>query len=72
MIIFKTTKTLIKWFIKTNLKNQLYWKDFMMSNFEFRDNGEMTWKRRVVVIEWKDFSFQNQKILEFFFRRFRQ
>ena len=62
MIIFKMTKTLTKWFIKTNLlpmfsliRNQLYWKDLMMKKFhdvklEFRDDDEMTWKRSVVVV----------------------
>ena len=41
MIIFKMTKTLIKWFIKTNLlsmflltKDRLYWKNLMTKSFD--------------------------------------
>ena len=54
IIIFKMMKALAKWFIKTNLlsmfsliKNQLYWKNFEIWNFEFRDDNKTTRKRRV-------------------------
>ena len=57
MIIFKTMKTLTKWFIKTNLlsmfsliKNQLYWKNLIMKKF---DDEKIWW--------WKNLMMWNLK-----------